>query len=160
MARGIQKNSQQSPRGEICTNRQGKKLANRQQPHPPTAKSERGSSMSEGGLTTVEALIAALFKAAKAGYVEDLETLVAKGARLDAFDNTGMTVLHWAAFHTHADAVRALIELGVNVEVHSHEQNGGSTALHFAASRGSLDTVRALVECGADVHSEDTNVRV
>ena len=113
--------------------------------------------MSDGGLTTVEQLTAALFKAAKAGYVEDLETLVAKGARVDAFDNTGVTVLHWAAFHTHEDAVRALIENGADMEV--HDKNGGGTALHFAASRGSLAVVRLLVDSGADVHAQDNSVR-
>ena len=52
-----------------------------------------------------------------------------------------------AAKATDADAVRALLERGVDVDT---AETDGTTALHWAAYRGDLETARLLVGAGAD----------
>jgi tetratricopeptide (TPR) repeat protein len=56
------------------------------------------------------------------------------------------------AMNNHADAVRALIEKGANVNA---KDWGGATALMLAAHYGYADVVRVLIEKGADLNMKD-----
>jgi ankyrin repeat protein len=114
--------------------------------------------MTEGGLKTVAQKNAALLNAAKAGYVEDVQTLVQSGANLNACDNTGVIALHWAAFHAHEEVLRVLIDLGADLE--AHDRTGGGTPLHYACSRGNVREAKLLVESGANLNSRDNEVRI
>ena len=51
-----------------------------------------------------------------------------------------------AAGKGQVDAVRALVELGADVQT---QGQGGDTALHLAAEKGHGEVVRALVEVGS-----------
>jgi tetratricopeptide (TPR) repeat protein len=57
-----------------------------------------------------------------------------------------------AAINNQADAVRALIEKGANVNA---KDLGGTTALILAAHYGYIDVVRVLIEKGADLNMKD-----
>ncbi len=91
----------------------------------------------------------AWFQAARAGDVERLRALLARGAKVDARDGNDDTALTWAAAGGHQDAARALLEAGADPDVRQYE---GATALMLAADRGHLGVVEALVEHRADLN--------
>ena len=105
------------------------------------------NSRAHGGYT-------ALHFAAKGGYIETIKLLVARGAEVTAKlsdnlpekDLRGDTPLHLAAIRGNADTVRALLEVGLQLE----ETNlAGRTALDEAIRCDSLGTMVALIELGA-----------
>lgn len=61
--------------------------------------------------------------------------------------NEGRTPIWAAACNGHEDTVRALAQLGANINT---PNNGGATPLWIAAQNGHAATVRALIELGAD----------
>src|SRR4051794_8029747 len=88
----------------------------------------------------------------------------------------------WAALENRAEAVRALVAAGANIDARSKVMvyphtppgvigdaleegysyvgqtvlpRGGWTALMYAARQGSLDAARALTECGVDLDAAD-----
>ena len=75
---------------------------------------------------------------------------LAAGARVNIRDKWDDTALTWAAQHGHAEACRALIEGGADIDASQYE---GATALILAADRGHLDAVKVLVEAGANVNA-------
>jgi ankyrin repeat protein len=87
----------------------------------------------------------ALFEAALQGLPRVTETLIARGARIDARDRGGVTALHLAR---DPQTIALLVRLGASVDARDH---GGATPLHLrAAAPGSLDAVTALVAAGAN----------
>jgi len=85
-----------------------------------------------------------LFEAAAQGLCQIAESLVSRGARLDARDHAGRSPLHGAR---DADTVRLLVRLGADLNARDAE---GRTPLQLrAATPGSLAAVIALVEAGA-----------
>lgn len=96
--------------------------------------------------------------AAQAGRLESLELMNEVGFDPDATDSEGMTALHMAAWHGHADHVRFYLSLGPDP---SFRNRYGGTALG-AALHGSencpareagdhVGTVRLLLEAGYEV---------
>ena len=71
----------------------------------------------------------ALMTAARAGRVESVDLLIARGAAVNAKAWRGQTALMWAAAEGYADVVQTLIEHGADITTRS---NGGFTALLFA----------------------------
>jgi peptide-methionine (S)-S-oxide reductase len=61
-----------------------------------------------------------------------------------------------AALRGKAEALRRLIEIGVDVSAVSPDLYSHATPLHHAVHSGSLDAVRVLVGAGADVDARDT----
>ena len=59
-----------------------------------------------------------------------------------------------AVWDGHADKVRALAELGVDVETPG---NNGGTPAFIAAQEGHVEVVRLLAELGANVETPDNN---
>jgi ankyrin repeat protein len=100
----------------------------------------------------------ALSWAARNGRVEVLESLVERGADVDADVYRG-TALTWAASTGSAPAIRALLALGADVNRRAtfggpgHGQ--GVTALHLATQGNRLEAITALLEGGADRTIED-----
>jgi ankyrin repeat protein len=107
-----------------------------------------------------EVLDEALAWAARSDRVDVLETLVARGARLEADVYRG-SALMWAAATGRADAVRRLLELGADPSGRSTfggpTHGEGVTPLHLAAHSGHLDAARALLDAGADPTARDAN---
>jgi ankyrin repeat protein len=65
-------------------------------------------------------------------------------------DDLGRSALHLAARDNDADAVRAGIAAGLEVDL--PERRAGYTPLHLAVQDGALDAARALLDAGADVN--------
>jgi ankyrin repeat protein len=112
--------------------------------------------------------------AARAGSVEIIKALAAKGADVNAAEQwQGQTALFYAASENHADAVRALVELGADVDARSKRLEfpefvfktagmiyavqpvGDWTPLMYAARDGAVESVRALADSGADLDLTD-----
>ncbi|KAK3890750.1 hypothetical protein Pcinc_005323 [Petrolisthes cinctipes] len=82
--------------------------------------------------------------------VDKLQTL--EPEVLEATDENGMNLLHWAADRGHFDITKCLLKH--NIDLNSQD-NEGQTALHYAASCGHIDVVRILLEHGADKYIQD-----
>jgi hypothetical protein len=61
-----------------------------------------------------------------------------------------------AALRGKADALAAVIDLGVDLDARCADLYPHATALHHAVSSGSLEAVTVLVEAGADLEARDT----
>ena len=66
------------------------------------------------------------------------------------------TALMWAAAEGHAEAARALIEAGADLQARSTGE-GGFTSLLFAVRAGHLNAVRVLLTAGANVNDTLVN---
>lgn len=94
-----------------------------------------------------------LFDAARAGDVELLRELIARGIEVDARDQSGSTALILAAYHGKADAVQALLAAGAAPNLSDSAR--GNTALMGALFKGEIEVARWLL---ADPRT-DVNVR-
>ena len=72
---------------------------------------------------------------------------VDKGLPVNLTNSSGDTLLILAAYHTHPELVRALLERGAD---HSRVNDRGQTALAAAVFRQDADSVRLLLAAGAD----------
>jgi len=88
-----------------------------------------------------------IFRAAEAGDVEALRTMLEEGADVDARKRGGATALMAAAYRGHVEIVHLLLSKRAQVDVRA---KGGYTALYLATQEGYVDIVRALLEAGAD----------
>jgi hypothetical protein len=61
-----------------------------------------------------------------------------------------------AALNGKADALKRMIELGIDVNTPSTDLYSHGTPLHHAVCSGSLEAVRVLVDAGADLSTPDT----
>ena len=118
----------------------------------------------KGDTAAVEALLAQgtdvnaqngwtpLMAAACAGRTDTVQTLLDRGARVNAKGWLGRTALMWAARKGHTDGVQTLLAHGADVNA---KNNYGWTALIWAAQQGHTETVETLLAAGADVNAED-----
>lgn len=95
----------------------------------------------------------ALINAAGRGEADEVDRLLAGGARVDARDATGRTALIAAAWGNHLGAACRLIEAGANVSLQDDTQQ---SAYLIATSEGYLDLLRATLAAGADVRDLDS----
>lgn len=73
-----------------------------------------------------------------------------KEFQLDAISASGMTALTQCVLDGNLKSVKALVELGANV----NKKDGlGLTPLHHAASEGYINIVKFLLRCNADVRA-------
>jgi|GEM_PF-66680 len=84
-----------------------------------------------------------LFDAARAGDVEVLRSLLARGAQVDARDERGSTALILAAYHGKTDAVETLLDAGASPNLGDSAR--GNTALMGALFKGETESARRLL---------------
>lgn len=93
---------------------------------------------------------AQLLDAAQAGNTAAVQSLLQRGANIEAKDNSGSTALIWAAVRGQTGIVKVLLDKGANIEA---KRNDGETALIWAAEAGKSDTIRLLRDRGANVEA-------
>ena len=81
-----------------------------------------------------------------------IETILGKGADVDAKDNHGWTSLMHGASSGRIDVAKILLLNGAKLEL---RDNGGTTALALAASKGHDEIVTLLLEKGANINAKD-----
>ena len=90
-----------------------------------------------------------LHRAAAAGDVKEIGTLVATGFSLDLFDELSYTPLHYAISDEQYEAAQLLIKLGANVNAHEDDRIG-ETPLSVASTGNYPEIVELLLQNGAD----------
>jgi uncharacterized protein len=94
-----------------------------------------------------------LLKAAKKGSLEEVKTLLEKGADVNAKDQEDyLTVLTYAALSGNLELVKHLVNRGADVNARDKD---GKTALMFASRLGNVDVMTLLRDHGADVNIRD-----
>jgi len=92
-----------------------------------------------------------LHRAARAGNITQVQTLLAKGADVNVKDEKGRTALHIAAEWGHTDLVKLLINNGADVNA---TNKLGDTPLIEAAKKKNKDVVALLIGAGADIDAQ------
>lgn len=94
----------------------------------------------------------ALMYASQRGHIEVVESLVNRGADIEATDNNKGTALMHASHWGHSKVVKYLVSKGANIEA---KDENGQTALLHASFRGRLKIVKYLVSKGANIEAKD-----
>jgi len=97
-----------------------------------------------------------LHQAAADGEIEQVKSLISKGADINAKDKLGKTALHYAAEKGHAEVAKLLISH--RAYVNAMDRNWAKP-LHYAAMRGDKQTVELLISEGADIDAQNKNGR-
>jgi ankyrin repeat protein len=103
--------------------------------------------MSEAPDPEVVELATRIFDLARRGETETLVTYVDAGVPANLTNDRGDCLVMLAAYHGHADAVRALLERGAEAD---RVNDRGQTPLAGAVFKGEVEVVRALLDGGAD----------
>jgi ankyrin repeat protein len=85
----------------------------------------------------------ALHEAVWHGQEKLAESLLEKGAHVDAKDQRGWTALHWACRNGHETVARRLLQRGADVSIKNKD---GLTALDMAARNGHIAVVQTLLD--------------
>jgi ankyrin repeat protein len=93
------------------------------------------------------AFLQSAFELARNGETAKLIGYVDAGLPVNLTNSSGDTLLILAAYHKHADLVRALLERGAD---HARVNDRGQTALASAVFRQDEPIVTALLDAGAD----------
>jgi len=96
-----------------------------------------------------------LHEAAAVGDIEQVKSLISKGADVNARDVWDQTPLHRAAAYGHKDLAELLIAKGADVKAQSKGASTYGTALYAAATEGHKDVAELLIANGADVNAKD-----
>lgn len=102
--------------------------------------------------TAAQQAPASLFDAVLYGDERAVQALVAGGADVNAFDETGMTPLMIAASEGRTAIAKRLVEAGADVTLAGGD---GTTALMRAASANRVEIIRLLTARGADVNARN-----
>lgn len=97
----------------------------------------------------------ALLRAASSGLVAEVRRLLKCGVSSNGKPGKDIPLIS-AARGGHAEAVKALISSGANIDCISHD---GKTALGWASALGRLDIIKVLCDDGADTASLDRESR-
>ena len=95
----------------------------------------------------VVALATKLFDLARSGDTEALGTYVDAGVSANLTNHKGDSLVMLAAYHGHADTVRALLARGADPD---RGNDRGQTPLAGAVFKSEADVVSALLDGGAD----------
>ncbi len=103
-----------------------------------------------------------LHLAARNGFVNRAQSLIAKGVDMNASTNQDYTPLHYAAMSGRTNMTRVLVskgrELGRNDVINARNVNGW-TPLHVACANGRTQTAILLIEMGAPIDAQDAQGR-
>jgi len=89
----------------------------------------------------------ALRVAAEVGKLEEIRSLLDRGANINAVDAGKVTPLHYASHFGHHQCVELLLDRGANINA----AGGGLwTPLHLASSKGHHQCIELLIDRGAD----------
>jgi ankyrin repeat protein len=88
----------------------------------------------------------ALVFAATHGHAEVVQLLLAKGANVNAKDETGYTALINASAYGHKEVVQLMLGKGVDVNA---KANNGTSALSIASQHGDNEIKELLIKAGA-----------
>ena len=116
-----------------------------------TAVAQTKTVQEQRPLTDLDQKDGALIKAAFEGDLELVQTVVMKGANVDARDRKKRTALMWAAANGHADIVEFLHSKGADVNA---KDSDNQTALIYASRKSSVPTMTALLENGAEANAQ------
>ena len=95
------------------------------------------------------AITTPLHQAARAGNIEQVQSLISNGADVNVKDEDGGTPLHEAAFKGHKEVTELLISNRADVNAKNKD---GWTPLFLALPTGNIDLVALLTVNGADVN--------
>lgn len=105
----------------------------------------------------VERVISLAMDLAREGGTEELLEFFDHGLGVDTPDAQGNTALMLAAYHGHADTVRALIARGADVDLRNERDQAPVAGALF---KGEEEVVGVLVEAGADLDAGTPSARV
>ena len=88
-----------------------------------------------------------LHTAVRKNNVQLAESLIEGGADVNAKDEAGKTLLHWASVWDHRAVAKVLLAQGADVDAKDRK---GDTPLHDAARRGHAEIVELLGKHGAE----------
>ncbi|MCX4740429.1 MULTISPECIES: ankyrin repeat domain-containing protein [Streptomyces] len=103
--------------------------------------------MTEAPDPEVVELATKIFDLARQGRTEDLVSYVDAGVPANLTNDRGDSLLMLAAYHGHADAVRALLARGAEAD---RINDRGQTPLAGAAFKGETEVTEVLLAAGAD----------
>ncbi|MEY7973556.1 ankyrin repeat domain-containing protein [Saccharomonospora xinjiangensis] len=114
--------------------------------------------MSEGGLTPeqVERVVALAANLAREGDTAQLVEFLDHGLPVNAADPAGNTLLMLAAYHGHADTVRALLGRGADPDLRNDRDQAPIAGALF---KGADEVVAVLREAGADLDAGTPSAR-
>ncbi len=114
--------------------------------------------MTSGELTheQMERIVAIAMDLAREGRTEQLAEFVAHGLPVDVRDAAGNTLLMLAAYHSHAETVRALLGLGADPDLRNDRDQSPIAGALF---KGADDVVGVLREAGADLDAGTPSAR-
>ncbi|MGW3473429.1 ankyrin repeat domain-containing protein [Saccharopolyspora sp. NPDC000995] len=106
--------------------------------------------MSHGGLTPeqTERVVAIAMDLAREGETAQLAEFVDHGLPVDVADQDGNTLVMLAAYHGHAETVRALLDRGANPDLRNERDQAPIAGALF---KGADEVVAVLREAGADL---------
>ncbi|MEE9370202.1 MAG: ankyrin repeat domain-containing protein, partial [Sedimentisphaerales bacterium] len=93
-----------------------------------------------------------IHKAARRGYVKEIEQLLDSCADPDTKDENGRTPLHIAALYGRTEVVKLLLKHGGDVEA---RDNNNFSPLYFAALNNRVGVIEQLVSSGAKVDGQN-----
>ncbi|HSK63604.1 MAG TPA: ankyrin repeat domain-containing protein, partial [Pyrinomonadaceae bacterium] len=111
-------------------------------------------SFTENTVNKPDAATLALWRAAEAGELGEVEAMLPRVADLNARNEHGVTALMRAAQHGHAKVVRLLLANGADANI---IRNDKFSALSLAAFFGHTGVVRVLMDHGADSKASTRN---
>jgi ankyrin repeat protein len=103
-----------------------------------------------------ERVVAMAMDLARRGGTAELLEFADHGLPVDAEDSDGNTLVMLAAYHGHAETVRALVARGADVDRRNHRDQSPVAGALF---KGEADVVRVLVAAGADLDAGTPTAR-
>lgn len=119
-----------------------------------TLKFEKGILVSKSDQLVTRSDMIALVQASQEGNKEEVQKLLAEGAKVDDQKESGLTALIGASLQGNEEVVKILIANGADV---NHQMRDGNTALILASQNGHIATVSVLLENGANVNLSENN---
>ena len=103
---------------------------------------------------TIQRATKALFDAVEDSDIQRIKSQLELGACIDAVDDVGFAVLHYATDAGQLEIVKSLINRGCDINKRS-EISGRPTALHLAVGKDQKMIAQVLINGGADVNSRE-----